>query len=148
MIHLEDPLKVTSRLFFPVLVLYPVEGESDFLKKVGEGDGWGDVLQLVLGEEGGREGRGGGGEVGSAGEGQTNAGPPWDTNREYTISNVESFMETKEGGMVKVGKKVRLLDMLSNGKVEVLDGIVRVFVVPKGKVKEWVEDMKARREKG
>lgn len=145
-----DPLKATSRLFFPVLVLYPVHGQSDFLKAVEETEGWGGVLGVVLGGEGEGVGQGGnekgkGGRQGMDEEGKGGNRLPWDKEGEYTVDGVESFMETKEGGMVKVGRKVRLLDVLAGGKVEVVDGVVRGFVVPKARVGAWVEEMKGRK---
>lgn len=96
------------------------------MKQVAETERWGDVLALVLG--------GGGGP----GEGE---------GVEYTPEGVESFAETREGGLVKVGRKVRLLDLLAGGKVEVVDGVVKVFVVPKGKVEAWVRGMRERKGK-
>lgn len=125
-VHLgPDPLSATSEVFWPVLVLYPLVGESDFLKSVGERSSFGEVLETVLGE-----------------------GVGWDGGGEYVLDGVETFMETKEGGMVKVGRKMRLLDVLAGGKVEVVDGVVRCFVVPRVKVEGWVEGMKARKGKG
>ncbi|KAL9601656.1 MAG: hypothetical protein Q9219_002376 [cf. Caloplaca sp. 3 TL-2023] len=117
-----DPLSPTSELYFPVLVLYPVHGRSDFVKAVAETERWGDVLGMVM-----------------------EGGLPWEGGEEYVGGGggVECFMETVEGGMIKVGHKVRLLDCLQGGKVEVLDGIVRVYVVPKGKVLGWIGEMKA-----
>lgn len=121
---LPDPLSPTSTLHFPVLLLYPTHGESDFVKQVAETEVWGEVLGMVLGDK-----------------------LPWDAEGEFKIEGVESYMQTREGGMVKVGRKVRVLDVLGgkDGKVEVVDGVVRVFVVPKGRVRGWVEEMKARK---
>lgn len=122
---LPDPLSPTSVLHFPVLLLYPTHGQSDFVKQVAETEPWGDVLGMVLGGD-----------------------PlPFDPDGEFTAEGVESFMETREGGMVKVGRKVRLLDVLGGegGQVEVVDMVVRVFVVPRARVKGWVEEMKARK---
>ncbi|KAI4248667.1 MAG: hypothetical protein L6R42_009199 [Xanthoria sp. 1 TBL-2021] len=140
-----DPLSPTSEVFWPVLVLYPLVGESDFLKGVGETALFAEILVTVLGEgvgwDGGGEyvldgvGSGGGGGGGGGGEGNKKKG-------------VDVFMETKEGGMVKVGRKMRLLDVLAGGKVEVVDGVVRFFVVPRAKVEGWVEGMKGRKGKG
>ncbi|KAL9047576.1 MAG: hypothetical protein Q9206_006648, partial [Seirophora lacunosa] len=79
-----DPESPTSALHFPVLLLYPEAGGSDFVKQVAETERWGDVLALVLG--------GGGGP----GEGE---------GVEYTPEGVESFAKTREGGLVKVGRK-------------------------------------------
>ncbi|KAL8742278.1 MAG: hypothetical protein Q9184_008281 [Pyrenodesmia sp. 2 TL-2023] len=122
---LPDPLSPTSVLNFPVLLLYPTHGQSDFVKQVAETELWGDVLGMVLGGD-----------------------PlPFDRDGEFGVEGVESFMEPREGGMVKVGRKVRLLDVLGGeeGKLEVVDMVVRVFVVPRARVKAWVEEMKARK---
>ncbi|KAL8987712.1 MAG: hypothetical protein Q9169_008666, partial [Polycauliona sp. 2 TL-2023] len=85
---------------------------------VGETARFGEILETVLAE-----------------------GLEWDTKKEYE-KGAEMFMETRTGGMVKVGRKMSLLDVLAGGKVEVVDGVVRVFVVPKARVEGWVEGMK------
>ena len=54
-------------------------------------------------------------------------------------------METKEGGLLKWGKKVPLLKVLSGGKVEVVDGIVRANLLPKARAEEWIQEMKKRK---
>lgn len=121
-----------------MLVLYPLVGESDFLKGVGETASVADIVGTVLGE-----------------------GLPWDGEGEYVLGDVDGrkvdggegkkkkgvdvFMETMAGGMVKVGRKMRLLDVLVGGKVEVVDGVVRCFVVPRAKVEGWVEEMRKRK---
>ena len=56
-------------------------------------------------------------------------------------------METVTGGLIKVGKKLPLLQVLSGGKVEVVDELVRIIVVPRGKTAKFVEDFKARKGK-
>ncbi|KAL8847635.1 MAG: hypothetical protein Q9221_007323 [Calogaya cf. arnoldii] len=139
-VHLEpDPLSPTSELHWPVLVLYPLVEQSDFLKSVGETARVADILGTVMGE----------GLLG------------WDSDGEYVLDDkdggkgvggeeggVDMFMETREGGMVKVGRKMRVLDVLAGGKVEVVDGVVRCFVVPRGKVEAWVEGVKRRKGMG
>ena len=125
-IHLEpEPLDPASEIHFPLLVLYPLHEQSDFLKSVAETSSFGEVLETVLG-----------------------ANLDWDTANEYRADGVEIFMETVAGGMVKVGRKKRVLDVLAGGKVEVLDGVVRCFFVPRGRVEGWVRDVKGRRGTG
>lgn len=72
---------------------------------------------------------------------------PWDTAREYTVGTVELYAETgKEGGgLVKVGRNVPLLAWLGDGKVVVVDGVVKVNVLVKGRAGAWIEEVKARR---
>lgn len=56
-------------------------------------------------------------------------------------------METGKaaGGLVKVGLRVSLLEALGAGKVVVVDGVVRVNVLLKGKAGTWIEEVKARK---
>ena len=42
-------------------------------------------------------------------------------------------METLTGGLVKVGKKVPPGEVLGGGKVEVVDDLVKLMVVPRGR---------------
>ncbi|CAF9933511.1 MAG: hypothetical protein HETSPECPRED_008677 [Heterodermia speciosa] len=124
-IHLSpDPLAPTSQVVYPLLLLYPLAAQSDFVKACGESDTLQQHLEYVF--------------------------PlPWDGEGLYTAGGVECFMETGAGGMVKVGRKVAVGDCLGEGQGkaggEVVDGVVRVMVVPKGKVRGWVEEMRKRK---
>jgi tetratricopeptide (TPR) repeat protein len=117
-----DPEDPASTLSFPAVVLYPVHLESDFIKAFNEKESlmqhFGYVFPL-----------------------------PWDKEGEYSANNVECFMETMTGGLVKVGKKVQLVKVLCLDSVEVVDGVVRIFVVPKAKADAWVKEFKAAKEK-
>ena len=60
-------------------------------------------------------------------------------------------MQAVSGGLTKVGQKMTLLailgaETLEAKKVEVVDGIVRIFMVPKVRVGEWTVEMKKRQE--
>ncbi|MCJ1418368.1 hypothetical protein MMC32_004715 [Xylographa parallela] len=116
-----DPLALaTSTLTFPLLLLYPLHAQSDFIKAFGEEQSIARHLEYLL--------------------------PlPWDEKQEYSQNNVEAYMETKEGGLLKWGKKVPLLKVLSGGKVEVVDGIVRANLLPKARAEEWIQEMKKRK---
>ena len=65
----------------------------------------------------------------------------------YTPKGVECYMETLDGGLVKLGRKVPLITVLGSGKVEVVDEVVRIFVVPKPKAEAWVGEFKAQKAK-
>jgi hypothetical protein len=58
-------------------------------------------------------------------------------------------METISGGLIKAGRNMSLLGILGAGKVEVevVDGVVRVNVLLKGKAGKWIEEVKARKGK-
>lgn len=122
-IHLSpDALSSSSTLVFPLLLLYPLHAQSDFIKAVPETDALADHLQYIF--------------------------PlPWDKAGKYTAGTVELYAETgKEGGgLVKVGRKMPLLAWLSDGKVAVVDGVVKVNVLLKGRAGAWIEEVKARR---
>ncbi|WEW62003.1 HSP70/90 co-chaperone [Emydomyces testavorans] len=116
-----DPLSPQSTLVVPCVLLYPLHGQSDLIKGFAETQCLRDHLEYIL-------------------------PVPWDEAGEYgAVEKVDCFMETVAGGLVKVGKGVSLLEVLSEGKVEIVDGLVRINVVPVGKSKMWIEEMKARR---
>ena len=122
-IHLApDPLSPTSVLHFPVILLYPLHAQSDFIKAFPETDTVPQHLEYIL--------------------------PlPWDEKGEYTLDSVDFYVETASGGLVKPGKKVSLGKMLGSPSVEVMDGVVRVNVVLKGRSGRWIEEVKARKGK-
>lgn len=117
---LPDPIDPSSTLSFPAVLLYPLHLESDFIKSFNETEILGDHLSYIF--------------------------PlPWDKERLYTPSGVECYMETVTGGLVKVGRKVSLLKVLSSGNIEIVDEVVKMFVVPKSKADEWVQDFKKKK---
>lgn len=117
-----DPLSPESTLVFPVMFLYPMDAQTDFIKAFSEMDCLHDHLEYLL--------------------------PlPWDTKQEYQSATVDCYMETVTGGLIKVGKKLPLLQVLSGGKVEVVDELVRIIVVPRAKTGKFVEEFKARKGK-
>lgn len=118
-----DPDDATnSTLSFPTVLLYPTHYESDFIKAFNERESlmqhFGYVFPL-----------------------------PWDRESEYNANGVECFMETISGGLVKVGKKVPILKVLSLDTVEVVDGVVKIYVVPKAKAEGWVKEFKEAKAK-
>ncbi|OAL75659.1 TPR repeat protein [Trichophyton violaceum] len=115
-----DPLSPESTLVFPCVLLYPMHAQSDFIKEFAETDTIAQHLEYIF--------------------------PlPWDKNGEYTIDSVDCYMETAAGGMIKPGKKVSLLAILGGGKVEVVDGLLRINVVPTKMAGKWIAEMKVRK---
>ncbi|KAI5926730.1 TPR-like protein [Camillea tinctor] len=121
-----DPEDARSGVVFPAVLLYPAELQSDFVKGFGEAECLGDHLAYIL-------------------------PPPWDSSGEYAGAEaVECYVETVGGegiapGLVKVGKKAPLLKILSSGNVEVVDELVRFYVLPKAKAAAWVQEFKMKR---
>ncbi|OQD74556.1 hypothetical protein PENDEC_c010G05036 [Penicillium decumbens] len=115
-----DPLSPESSVEFPAVFLYPVDAQSDFIKGFSELHSIADHLEYIF--------------------------PlPWDTKKEYSIDSVECFMQTVSGGLIKAGKKLPLLQILTGGKVEVVDELVRIFIVPNSKTGTFIAEMKARK---
>ncbi|OCK79220.1 TPR repeat protein-like protein [Lepidopterella palustris CBS 459.81] len=119
-IKLEKPLDPLSTLSIPVILLYPLHMQSDFIKAFVETETLGEHLQYIL-------------------------PVPWDEAGEYTVEGVECYMETIAGGLIKAGKKLAMRKILGSGKVEVVDGLVRLNVLPKAKAQGWIEEFKKRR---
>lgn len=121
-VKLENAMDPSSLLTFPVIILYPMHGQSDFIKAFNEREKLDQHLDYIF--------------------------PlPWDEQHEYSVDNVEAYMETSAGGLIKVGKKMSLGKVLGSGKPEIVDGLVTVSVVPKDKAAGWIEEFKKRKGK-
>ncbi|EGX92913.1 tetratricopeptide repeat domain-containing protein [Cordyceps militaris CM01] len=117
-----DPDDPRSRLAFPALLLYPLHFETDFVKAFEETQSLEDHLGYVF--------------------------PlPWDADAVYRLDSVSCYVETRDGGLLKMGKKASLLKVLSTGKVEVVDQVVRIFVLPADKADEWIVKFKEQKAK-
>ncbi|KAI1936679.1 HSP70/90 co-chaperone [Ophidiomyces ophidiicola] len=121
-----DPEAAGSTLVVPCVVLYPAHAQSDVIKAFAETDCVREHLAYLL-------------------------PAPWDREGEYTVDGVECFMETAAGGLVRVGKDVSLLEVLSSSNggggavVEIVDGLVTIHVLPAARSARWIEELKARR---
>lgn len=119
-LHLADPLDPKSTLHFPTVFLYPLMLQSDFIKAFPENSTLLSQLSMVLAEP-----------------------CPWDLSREYfPQTKVEAYMETKTGGLIKVGKKMPLFEVLEVGKVQVVDQVLTIMLVPKARSQEFIDDWK------
>lgn len=121
-VKLADPLDSKSVLSVPVLLLYPLHMQTDLIKQFDETHSLGDHLSYIL-------------------------PAPWDEAAEYKIDSVDCYIETIVGGLIKAGKKLPLSKLLASGKIEILDGLVRVHVVPTTKAQTWIEQFKEKRPK-
>lgn len=117
-----DPLSIESTLVFPSIFLYPLDAQSDFIKAFSELDTIAHHLSYVF--------------------------PlPWDLNHEYELSHVNCYMETATGGLIQAGKKLPLSQILKGGKVEVVDELVKIYIVPAISAEKWIEQMKSRQKR-
>ena len=116
-VRLANPLDAASTLSIPAMLLYPLHHQTDLVKAFAEDESVGQHLTYVM--------------------------PlPWDEESEYTPEGVECYIETIAGGLIKAGKKMALLRILASGKVEVVDGLLKFYVLPKQKAAAWIEDFK------
>lgn len=121
-VRLADPLDAASALAVPVLLLYPTRAQSDVVKAFGEHECLLDHLEYIF--------------------------PcPWDESggEDFAAGTVECYMDTAAGGLVKVGKRMPLLKVLGGGKVRIVDGLCKIYVVPKKEVEAWIAEVKRRR---
>ena len=118
--HLSDDTDGHRDLMFPTILLYPRTSQTDIIVKFPISSTLNEQLSDVLEEA-----------------------PRWDLWKEYTVDNVECFMEVEKAtgkGLIKVGKAAPLEKALKGRTI--LDGIVWIFVVPKVKVMDWVTEWK------
>ncbi|TPX72699.1 hypothetical protein SpCBS45565_g00019 [Spizellomyces sp. 'palustris'] len=105
-----DP--VTGALTWPVILLYPQYNESDLIAAFHEEDTFADHLQLMFGEE----------------------RPGWDVEQIYSPDRLEVYFEARAEGkppmLLRVGNKLRLLDILKHPDYQIIDGVCTFFVVP------------------
>ena len=122
---LSSPLDPASTLSLPVLLLYPRAGQSDLIKSFDETHSLADHLAYIMPDM------------------------PWDLAKAYAPDTVDCYIATPAGGAAKVGKKLALRKILESGKAEVVDGVLRVYVVPRLEAEEWLKEFKelVRRER-
>ncbi|KAJ5579414.1 hypothetical protein N7450_008281 [Penicillium hetheringtonii] len=111
-----DPLSPESSVEFPAVFLYPMDAQSDFIKGFSEMHTIEDHLDYIF--------------------------PlPWDAKGNITLRTWSASCK-----LLRAGKKVPLLQILTGGKVEVVDQLVRIFIVPSSKTAAFIAEMKARKE--
>ncbi|KAL7665582.1 Cns1/TTC4 wheel domain-containing protein [[Candida] zeylanoides] len=119
-IRLEDPLDHESQLIFPAMIVYPTLDEFDFVNEVSELSTPLEILETVL-----------------------NRPKEWFANpkhKDFVPRKLECFMETESGGLVKLGKKVAVNEVLMADKpsVPLFDNSLRLYVVPKIEAAAWI----------
>lgn len=114
---LESELDPTSTFYFPVLVLYPLSMESDIMQQVDENVTIGSILDQLFTEP-----------------------PAWANPKEYSVDQLEAYVQTESGGLAKVGRKFTLGKAFATPQVIMVDNMARIYVVPKSKSAAWLKD--------
>lgn len=119
-VSLEDPVDCESQLIFPALVLYPTTDEFDFVAQVSELTTVHELVSLIMERP----------EEWFQQPGHEN----------FSAKSLVSYMETEAGGLVKVGKKMVLHDILKMEKprIPIFDGALKVYLVPKAESEGWL----------
>lgn len=117
---LENEQDHESQLIFPAMVIYPTADEFDFVAEVSELTTPAELLAMVLDRP-----------------------SEWfkdPKHHDFTLKNLECYMETATGGLVKVGKKVDFHSILSTEKpiIPLFDDSLRIYSVPKLQAPQWL----------
>ncbi|CDO93286.1 unnamed protein product [Kluyveromyces dobzhanskii CBS 2104] len=120
-LSLENPTDFESQLIFPAMVLYPTTDEFDFIASVSELSTPNDLLQVVLDRPA-----------------EWFAQPG---HKDFTPSKLQAYMETVAGGLIKIGKKVSIHDVLKmeKPKAPLFDKSLRIYFVPKTEAQSWLD---------
>ncbi|CUM66114.1 uncharacterized protein PRCAT00003770001 [Priceomyces carsonii] len=121
-IRLEDETDYESQLLFPAMVLYPTINEFDFIAEVSELLTASDILKLILD--------------------RPNNWFEDPKHKGFTLKNLECYLETESGGLIKVGKKVAINTALmpDKAKAPLFDNSLRLYVVPKEDSQAWISE--------
>ena len=138
--HLANPLDPSSALYLPVLVIYPLLHRTDFIKAV-EVDQEKLVGQLLcifpvppgIDQEGYKRLE----DVDVFVEKRKTTSRLKSTETTPSTSSVARHDDDDDDGLLKVESDMTLADVLKGGKVWVVDDMVRVLIVPRGRKEGW-----------
>lgn len=121
-IKLEDEKDYESQLLFPAIVLYPTVDELDYVAQISELTTPGEIIDMVMDRP----------KEWFQKPGHENLLP----------KNLQCFMETESGGLVKVGKKAPVNNALMSDKAKapLFDNALRIYLVPKQESQEWISN--------
>lgn len=116
---LYDPLDVESQILFPVIIFYPTADSFDFFEKFSELGTPKEILTTLFEKPGSFE------------------NPKF---KYFSLENVQCFLETESGGLIKIGKNVTISEVLQrpSPKVPLFDNALKMYVVPKQESPDWL----------
>lgn len=124
-IHLEDPHDIETQLIIPTVVIYPTVDEFDVINEVSELTTPGELIELVMGDRPD--------EFYNDGK-----------HENFKPKKLEAYMETLDGGLVKIPKKSSINSVLISQKPQIplFDNILRIYCVPKANSADWISKWK------
>lgn len=112
-ITLEAETDVESQMIFPGMVLYPTLDEWDFVEQISELNTPKEIIGMLMDR------------------------PPeyfaQPGHGNFQPKNLQAYMQTQGGGLVKVGKNLSFKEILSSKQpiIPLMDNSLRIYVVPK-----------------
>ncbi|ANZ75930.1 BA75_02708T0 [Komagataella pastoris] len=112
-IFLETETDVESQMIFPGMVLYPTLDEWDFVEQISELNTPKEIIGMLMDR------------------------PPeyfaQPGHENFQPKNLQAYMQTQSGGLVKVGRNLSFKEILSSKQpiIPLMDNSLRVYVVPK-----------------
>ncbi|KAI0462983.1 hypothetical protein LJB42_003788 [Komagataella kurtzmanii] len=112
-ITLEAETDVESQMIFPGMVLYPTLDEWDFVEQISELNTPKEIIGMLMDR------------------------PPeyfaQPGHGNFQPKNLQAYMQTQSGGLVKVGKNLGFKEILSSKQpiIPLMDNSLRIYVVPK-----------------
>ncbi|ODQ82006.1 hypothetical protein BABINDRAFT_58918 [Babjeviella inositovora NRRL Y-12698] len=119
-LRLEDETDYGSQLIFPAMVVYPTTDEFDFIAEISELTTPAEMMEMVLNRP-----------AAFFAEPQ---------HQNFHPKKMEAYMETETGGLIRVGKKVAINNVLMADKpsVPLFDNSLRIYFVPKVDSVAWI----------
>lgn len=125
-LHLENPHDIETQLIIPTIIIYPTVDEFDVVSEVGELTTSLELMELVMNrpEEYFQDGK----------------------HENFKPKKLEAYMETEEGGLVKIPKKWAINQALMSQapKIPLFDNILRIYFVPKCDSAGWIASWKTQ----
>lgn len=123
-IHLEEAHDIETQLIIPAIIIYPTVDEFDVVSEVSELTTPMELMEMIMDrpEEFFQDGK----------------------HDNFKPKKLEAYMETEDGGLVKIPKKSAINQVLMspNPKVPLFDNILRLYFVPKVDSAEWISKWK------
>lgn len=105
-VHLEE----SDQLVWPVIIVYPENGQTDFIEKVSEMSTLEEHMHVIFEEP-----------------------PAWDKSQRYRPENVNAFFNSRDENkflMIDMRKSIR--EILQHKEVHIKQGTIMMFIVVKG----------------
>lgn len=123
-IHLEEPHDIETQLIIPAIIIYPTVDEFDVVSEVSELTTPAELMEMIMDrpEEYFHDGK----------------------HDNFKPKKLEAYMETQDGGLVKIPKKgaINQVLMSKNPQIPLFDNILRLYFVPKVDSAEWISTWK------